>query len=189
MSPLVPRYRPLAVLLATLLAATLALILDTDAHAATAPCAAASIAAVHEPAASVARAVRCLVNHQRIAHGLRPLRASRPLRIAAERHGADMVAHHFFDHVSPVAGVLTDRVRRTGYPAGSSDVALGEDIAWGEGSLSSPEAIVDSWMSSPGHRAVILTPGYREMGVGVARGVPIDSDLGGATFVLDVGRR
>jgi|tagenome__1003787_1003787.scaffolds.fasta_scaffold20814468_1 uncharacterized protein YkwD len=194
MAPLVPLSTLPRALAATLLAAALALILSLAlspaAHAAGNPCATASIAAVSQPASRAGEAIRCLVNQQRAAHGLRPLRANRPLRIAAVRHGADMVAHRFFAHVSPFAGAITSRARRAGYIHRGQNWALGEDIAWGEASLSSPGAIVEAWMNSPAHRAVILNGEYREAGVGIVPGIPLDgSGLPGATFVLDVGAR
>src|SRR3954464_11491378 len=129
------------------------------------PCAAGTVAAGQAPAATVESAVRCLVNGQRAAHGLRPLRPSRQLRTAAEAHGADMVAHRFFAHVSPFSGAITDRARRAGYLAHTRDWSLGEDIAWGEGSLSTPQSIVTAWMNSPGHRAVILDRSFRDIGI------------------------
>jgi uncharacterized protein YkwD len=157
-----------------------------DAKAATPGCPTTSAAA---PPAEVGRAVRCLVNVQRALHDLKPLRPSRQLRVAAERHGADMVAHRFFAHVSPFAGALTDRARRAGYLAGARGWALGENIAWGEGDQAAPPAIVDAWMHSPGHRAVILDRDFTDVGIGVTPGVPVDSELGGATFVMDAGTR
>jgi uncharacterized protein YkwD len=85
---------------------------------------------------------------------------------------------------------MTDRVRRTGYLAGAGDWALGEDIGWGTAQLGTPAAIVQSWMSSPPHRAVILGRRFREVGVGIARGVLVNG-VGGAetpaTYVLDAG--
>jgi hypothetical protein len=42
-------------------------------------------------------------------------------------------------------------------------------------------------MNSPGHRAVILDRDFRDFGVGVTPGLPITSELPGATFVLDTG--
>lgn len=184
----VPPHRLVAAIVATPLAMIAALLFAPPTHAASPPCAASTVAAGQAPAATVGRAVRCLVNAERAAHGLKPLRASRQLRVAAERHGRDMVAHRFFAHVSPFAGAITDRARRSGYVR-SDDYALGEDIAWGEAELSRPEAIVTAWMNSPGHRAVILDGDFRDVGVGVASGVPVESEMPGATFVLDVGAR
>src|SRR5690242_14939267 len=186
----VPPRQILAAILAPLLLVVAALSTPTASYAASAPCAATTVAAGEAPAATVEKAVKCLVNVQRVAHGLRPLRTSRQLRVAAEAHGADMVANRFFAHISPVFGAITDRARRAGYLARTGDWSLGEDIAWGEGPLSTPQSIVTAWMNSPGHRAVILDGGFREAGVGVVPGVPVDdSSLPGATFVLDVGSR
>src|SRR3954470_432732 len=154
------------------------------------PCAATTVAARPAPAATVESAVRCLVNAERAAHALRALRPSRQLRVAAEAHGADMVAHRFFAHVSPFSGAVTDRARRAGYLAHTRDWALGEDIAWGEGTLSTPQSILTAWMNSPGHRAVILDRDFRDAGIGVTLGVPVDDgSMPGATFVLDAGAR
>ena len=188
-APRSPR-RILTAVAAPLLLAIAVLGTPTASYAASAPCAATTVAAGQVPAATVATAVRCLVNAQRAAHGLAPLHASRQLRVAADAHGADMVSHRFFAHVSPLFGAITDRARRAGYLARAHDWTLGEDIAWGEGALSTPEAIVTAWMNSPGHRAVILDRDFREAGVGVTAGVPVDdSSMPGATFVLDVGSR
>jgi uncharacterized protein YkwD len=172
----------------TPLAVIAALVLAAPSRAASPPCAATTVAAGQAPAATVGRAVRCLVNAERAARGLKPLRPSRQLRVAAERHGADMVTNRFFAHVSPFTGAITDRARRAGYVRGD-DYALGEDIAWGEGELSTPRAIVTAWMNSPGHRAVILDGDFRDVGVGIVAGVPVESEMAGATFVLDAGSR
>jgi uncharacterized protein YkwD len=184
----VPPKRLLAAVLVTPLAVIAALLFAPPTHAASPPCAATTVAAGQAPAATVGRAVRCLVNAQRAARGLKALRANPQLRVAAEAHGADMVAHRFFAHVSPFTGAITDRARRAGYVR-NDDYALGEDIAWGEGELSTADSIVTAWMNSPGHRAVILDRDYRDVGVGIVAGVPVDTELPGATFVLDVGSR
>jgi uncharacterized protein YkwD len=140
--------------------------------------------------ATLRDAVQCLVNTTRAQHGLPALRASGRLIAAAERHSADMVRRRYFEHVSPDGRTVADRVQRTGYLSGVGDWALGEDIGWGTGELGSPAAIVQAWMNSPPHRAVILGRRFREAGVGIARGIPVEGVAGaetGATFVLDAG--
>jgi uncharacterized protein YkwD len=47
---------------------------------------------------------------------------------------------------------------------------VGEDLAWGTGRLSRARAIVRMWLASPSHRANLLHPGYRMVGVGALRG-------------------
>ena len=53
--------------------------------------------------------------------------------------------------------------------------------------MSAPSAagIVQAWMDSAGHRAMILNRGFREAGVGVASGIP--SGGAGATYTMDFG--
>jgi uncharacterized protein YkwD len=169
------------------LAATAAFIAAPSSAHAQDGCANAAAAASVAPAAQVGAAVRCLINRTRSVRGLPALRASERLRLAAARHGADMVRRRYFEHVSPDGGSLTERIGRTGYLSGVDDYALGENIAWGTGPLSTPKSIFEAWMKSPGHRAVILNGSFREAGVGVVRGVPAAVEGAGATYVLNVG--
>jgi uncharacterized protein YkwD len=131
--------------------------------------------------------VRCEINAIRAANGLQAMRTTNALRVAAQRHSKDMVRHHYFAHVSPSGQTVTDRVKRAGYLDGARRPQLGENIGWGSGSMATPAAIVQAWMNSPPHRAIILAPSFRDAGVGIASGAPQGGD--GATYTLDVGRR
>jgi uncharacterized protein YkwD len=173
-----------AVLAAAVLAA------PATAAAQGAACSHTTVTAAAATESTVRDAVRCLVNATRAQHGLPGLQPSGRLTAAAERHSADMVRRRFFEHVSPEGHGVTDRIRQTGYLSGSGDWALGEDIGWGTAELGTPAAIVQAWMNSPGHRAVILSRRFDEAGVGVARGIPVNGVAGaenGLTYVLDVG--
>jgi uncharacterized protein YkwD len=139
------------------------------------------------PTAVVKVAVRCEINAVRAANGLGALTVTKALGIAAQDHSEDMVRRHYFAHVSPSGQTLTDRVTRAGYLAGARSHHIGENIAWGTGTASSPAAIVKSWMASPPHRAIILTRDFRDGGIGIAQGAPQGG--GGETYVLDVGNR
>lgn len=136
---------------------------------------------------NVRTALRCLVNATRQRHGLRSLRSSSRLNLAADRHSADMVARGYFAHVSPEGKSVVDRVRATGYLSGARDWAVGEDIGWGTGSASTPASIFRAFMNSPPHRHIILSREFHEIGVGVSPGVPVPGEGSGATFVLDFG--
>ncbi|MGZ4268575.1 MAG: CAP domain-containing protein [Solirubrobacteraceae bacterium] len=142
----------------------------------------AAVATCHGSAPTV---VLCLLNRERAAHGLRPLRPCGSLRRVATRYARAMVARHFFDHVSPSGVTLTGRVRRSAYLRGTRTWTLGENIAYD--SDGSPAAIVAEWMASSGHRANILDPSYRDIGVGIASGLPVGG--AGATYVTDFGAR
>jgi uncharacterized protein YkwD len=118
--------------------------------------------------AQVRFATVCLINARRARAGLQPLTENLLLQRAAELHSLDMAARDFFEHGNP-DGVQPDaRIVRQGYPP----ILVGENLAWGETVKSSPAVIVAMWMKSPGHRANILEPGYREIGVGLAYDAP-----------------
>lgn len=135
--------------------------------------------------AAAADATLCLLNKERTSRGLGALTRSAVLDKAADRFAADMVDRGFFDHASPGGGTFMDRIKAAGWlPAGSW--TAGENIAWGSGSLGSPESIVDGWMHSPGHRANILNGAFSQIGIGIADGAPQDGIHGEAgTYVTD----
>lgn len=112
-------------------------------------------------------ATRCLINRERASRGLRPLTRHLALWRAAVGHSRDMAQRGYFSHRSLGGGSAEARVRAAGYPTGRAMVA--ENLGWGSGALASPAAIVRSWMASPAHRATILHPRLRELGVGIAR--------------------
>jgi uncharacterized protein YkwD len=180
---------PLPKTLRTLLLApiTLAVALAASAPAQASPqaCAGAGVSAGKASQQTISEAVRCLVNAQRSARRLAAVQHAPALRRAATAHARDMVLRSFFAHVSPTGSTLAQRARRAGYPGST----LGENIGWGTGSLGTPDAIVDAWMESPPHRAIILHPRFRELGVGVTLGTPADRSAAGAVYVLNLGRR
>jgi uncharacterized protein YkwD len=71
----------------------------------------------------------CLINVQRRAHGLAPLRSDGLLRLAALRHSRDMVARGYFQHKSRNGSTFVARIRRTGYFTGVRFWRAGENIA------------------------------------------------------------
>ena len=177
--------RPLRAVLLASLGLVLALVAGAPAQAAPDDCSNATAAAARVSQHSVAEAVRCLVNAERAARHLPALKDAPALRHAADAHARDMVVRRFFAHVSPSGATLTDRARRAGYDG----FTLGEDIGWGTDELGTPAAIVEAWMHSRPHRAVIRHPRFREIGVGVNLGTPEDPGAAGAVYVIDLGRR
>jgi uncharacterized protein YkwD len=139
----------------------------------------------------VRTAVLCLHNRERARHGLPRLRENPLLRRAAERHTDNMVSERFFDHTSPSGFTMVERIRRTGYTKRARSWALGENIAWGSGSLATAAQIHRSWMKSPGHRANILQRSFREIGIGIESGLPVrlSAAQSGATYTTDFGFR
>jgi uncharacterized protein YkwD len=102
-----------------------------------------------------------VMNQVRAAHGLRPLRADARLERAARGHSSRMLRTGTFFH-----GAFAARIRHVGVRA----TRVGENLAWGAGAYSRARAIVNIWLASPGHRANLLRPGYRIVGVGALRG-------------------
>ena len=77
------------------------------------------------------------------------------------------------------------RAHRAGYDYSM----LGENLAWGSGYWSTPAGTVKQWLGSPAHRRTMLKPRVRELGVGVASGVPTRGVRRGATVAALFGRR
>ena len=129
----------------------------------------------------------CLINAERRQRGLRPLHQNPRLAVAGARHARDMVRARYFAHDSRSGREFDDRIVRTGYTHGRRAM-LGENLAWGTGSYSTPRRIMRGWMESPGHRANILRPEFREIGIAVVAGTP-RTGPDGATYATEFGRR
>jgi uncharacterized protein YkwD len=83
---------------------------------------------------------------------------------------------------------LIRRIKRVGYMRNHRRWAIGENIAWGQGSAGNPAEIVKSWMNSPPHRRNILSRKFRQIGIGVAPGAPV-AGSSGTTYATDFGVR
>ena len=127
-------------------------------------------------------AVGCLVNKARTAAGLRGFAWSRSLGRAATRHARDMARRKYFAHQRSGGPSLARRARAAGFRGRN----VGEAIAYGCGSLSTPASIVRSWMNSPPHRAILLS-GRSRVGIGVTGRPPVGCGGRGSTYVLDAG--
>jgi uncharacterized protein YkwD len=127
-------------------------------------------------------AIGCLVNKARTSHGLRGFAWNRSLARAASRHARDMSRRGYFAHQRAGGPSLGRRARAAGFRGRN----VGEAIAYGCGSLSTPASIVGAWLASPGHRAILLS-GRSRVGVGVAGRPPASCGGRGATYVLDAG--
>jgi uncharacterized protein YkwD len=173
---------------AVLMAATSA-VSAAPAAAAEPACAHASAAPKHLTSTAADHALQCLINRERRRHGLRSVRAERHLRRAAQRHARDMAGADFFSHVSPGGATMQSRVARTGYLRRAHEWWLGEALAWGRNRSGSPSAILRELLASPPHRAILLDPSFRDLGIGVARGAPRGQGSGALTIALDFGRR
>jgi uncharacterized protein YkwD len=138
---------------------------------------------------ALASSTVCLLNRERTSRGLRSLRVNTRLSAAARRHTNDMVRRRYFAHDSSSDGTSVGRIRSTGYLSGVRSWMVGENLAWGSGTRSTPRNIVDAWMHSAGHRRNILTPRFREIGIGVAARAPGPVSAAAATYTTTFGQR
>lgn len=114
------------------------------------------------PTPSLNQQVVYLTNQERAKAGLPPLKENALLAQAALTHAHAMAAGDFFAHDNLLTGTgPAERVRATGYQW----MVVAENIFAG---AEVPIVAVQSWMDSPGHRANILHPQVREIGVGYA---------------------
>ncbi len=152
-------------------------------------CARAGLRPTNDNLALIRAATLCLINRERILHGERPLRPNGRLRRAAQAHSRSMAFGDYFQHVGPGGATPAARLRAVGYISSHVGFEVGENIAWGTLWLATPRAIVASWMASPGHRANILDPSYRETGIGVSAHPPVSLAHGqrGAIYTEDFG--
>ena len=105
-----------------------------------------------------------LVNEQRVQNGLKPLTENWELSRVARYKSQDMVDNRYFSHTSLTYGTPFQMIKAFGL----SFRTAGENIAYGQ---RTPQAVVNAWMNSSGHRANILNASYTQIGVGyVANG-------------------
>jgi uncharacterized protein YkwD len=110
---------------------------------------------------AVARVVE-LVNAERGKAGCSPVKANATLTEAAQKHSEDMAASGTMSHTGSDGSSPGDRITRAGY----SWSTYGENVAYG---YSTPEQVMQGWMTSPGHKANILNCAFKEIGVGLAQ--------------------
>jgi len=136
------------------------------------------------------RRLLCLMNRTRARFGLRPLRTNRCLHRVGARHAHDMVHRRYFAHTTPNGWDPGRRARASGYVPRRARWLVGENIAWGVAGAARPKWVVRAWMHSPPHRHNILSRHFRDVGIGVARGVPVRGFPGvrlRATFSVEFG--
>lgn len=118
---------------------------------------------VNKAAGSYEAQVADLVNQERAAQGLPALKYNAELSKVAEAKAADLRDKNYFSHTSPTYGSPFDMMKSFGIRY----TAAGENIAKG---YTTPAAVMNGWMNSPGHKANILNSSFTEIGVGYVSG-------------------
>jgi uncharacterized protein YkwD len=141
-----------SVLLLTVLTAGCTIGAGTRAHATTTS---ATLAHGHQPCPpeDVSAVIR-LVNDVRKQSGLRLLGTDTYLGRFASTRSSAMAAESRLSHRG-----WESALRK----AGLVDDMLGENVAY---NYATPDAVMRGWMQSPGHRANILRPDFKRIGVG-----------------------
>jgi uncharacterized protein YkwD len=103
-----------------------------------------------------------LLNLERTSRGQKPLEMDESLRQLARAHSADMFKRGYFAHNNPDSKTPFDRMDDAGikYMTAGENLALAPDVDIAHNGL----------MNSPGHRANILTPEFRKIGIGCMDG-------------------
>ena len=116
----------------------------------------------------VERAIHRETNRRRDAHGEDALAYSEHLAVIALWHSRAMAQVKFFDHTAPDGTEPIDRYRKFGHDASR----CGENLALvypdrSDSVTDAAQAVVDSWMDSPGHREALLKGMFEKEGIGV----------------------
>ena len=128
-------------------------------------------------------AMYCGINLVRSTYHVGPIRGNGPLNRSSLLK-ANAVRRCGFSH-TPCGMSFASTFRRAGYlPAR----AFGENLAWGQADYGSPLRTLQMWLTSPPHRAILLSSRWRDLGIAVERGRIFGRD-GVALWVMEVGRR
>jgi uncharacterized protein YkwD len=131
------------------------------------------------------------INSFRAAHSLARLRVSAGLTAAANAHSTQMARLGFFGHNSANGQSFSRRIARLYTPRGFRSWSVGENLVWGGPDIAAARAF-RLWLSSPPHRANLLTARWREVGLSAVHSTSAPGVYGGgpATVVtLDFGAR
>lgn len=123
-----------------------------------------------------ARTITCLVNWARAREGLGKLVPRRSLQRAAAMKGRIVAECGQLSH-TPCGSDASAEVRAAGYRF----TRFGENLFAGPWGKVGPRAVVTAWIRSPSHRANLLDPDYRELGVASA---PAPGLLGSGRSIL-----
>ena len=178
-----------------LLAGVLALMLAAGrpSESAGAGCANAKAQPQSVSLAKMRKAITCLITRKRAADGKPALRSDPALRTIAKQHNDYMLANECSQHDCPGEPTTEQRFAASGYHAGATSYATGENIGY----ATTPAAMMRWWMNSPGHRKNILGTDepFEDIGVAVGWGCPDDPEIGPcddalfATYTTDFGWR
>lgn len=104
-------------------------------------------------------------NKQRALNDVPALTRNTTLDAAAASKLQDMFDKQYFEHISPSGRGPADVVNDVRYEY----LVVGENLALGN--FETDATLLEAWMNSPGHRANIVSPKFRELGIAVGEGM------------------
>lgn len=113
-----------------------------------------------------------LINQERKKQGILPLILNDKLKEVARLHARDMFARGYFSHDTPEGLSPFDRMSQANisFNQAAENLAFAPSLALAH----------DGLMKSPGHRANILSPDFKKLGIGV-----LDGGIYGKMFVQE----
>jgi uncharacterized protein YkwD len=160
----------------TLLVAVVALLI------AVAP-AAASTRAHKSSMSGLESGVLAEVNAVRHQHGLAALHLSRGLSTAARQHSVEMAARGYFSHSSANGSSFDRRILRYYRISGRHFWSVGENLLWSSPDVD-PAGALRMWLNSPEHRANLLAPRWREIGLSAVHVASAPGTYGGREVTI-----
>lgn len=175
------------------LASLAGLLVATGATATTAhsSCKDANLRPTSTDIARVQAATLCLIERERSAYHLGALHSNSSLRQIAASQARAMVVSNYFGDDSPTGTTPWERITASPYASGAHNLTAAQNIGWGTSRMATPAGMVSIWMHSAPHRQIVLTGGYRDIGVGVAPAAPTVLTKGarGATYTVEFAAR
>ncbi len=127
----------------------------------------ASFAAPVKAQGSDAGQILARINALRTQNGLPPLDLNGQLAASAQQHSDDMAATGNISHTGSDGSSIDSRIRASGYGHWRGFGIWGENIYGGQ--TANVETAWNFWINSQVHRANLLNPRYREVGIGVSQ--------------------
>lgn len=115
-------------------------------------------------------------NTLRSSDKLGALQINQQLSTAAQLKANDMALNNYWSPVSPTGQTPWQLIQASGYNFSS----VGENLAYG---FNNSQTLLNGWLSSPSHKANILSPNYLDVGFGIARS-PDYQNKGAQTIVV-----
>jgi uncharacterized protein YkwD len=123
------------------------------------------------------------VNAVRSSHGLVRLRLASGLKAAAAAHSTQMARLGYFSHNSANGASFSKRVASYYSLRGFRSWSVGENLVWASPGLSAARA-VKLWLASPPHRANLLDPRWREIGLSAVHSARAPGVYGGSPATI-----